>query len=107
MDRSPELFTAILHGAEGLTGDRIVELQKELEASDFHPLASNGTSAFLKQFPLLLARDGRWSDRPLDTKPDSSPVVCRDAVLFLRDRASGLPAAFDRVLEHLEQEPEL
>ena len=106
-DRPPELFTAILHGAEGLSGEKIPELQKELEAGAFHPLAREGTTSFLRGLAALLGRHGRWSEAVPADAPTATPLVCDDVVLFLRERASGLPAAFDRVLNHLEQEPEL
>lgn len=106
-DRGPELFTAILHGADGRPIDRIVEIQRELETGGYHPLAVEGTTKFLKQLPVLLARNGSWSDEPPTVWPESAPAVCRDPVLFLRDRSSGLPAAIDRVLKHLEQSPQL
>jgi very-short-patch-repair endonuclease len=104
-DRSPELFTAVLHGAEGLSGEKILELQKESEAGAYHPLAREGTTGFLRQLPLLLGRDGKWSDSVPPERPSAIPIVCHDVVLFLRARPSGLPAAFDRVLSHLEQQP--
>ncbi len=106
-DRSPELFTAILHGAEGLSGEKIPELQRELEAGAFHPLAREGTTSFLRGLPLLLGRHGRWSESVPSEPPSATPMVCDDVVLFLRERSSGLPAAFDRVLNHLEERPSL
>jgi very-short-patch-repair endonuclease len=106
-DHAPELFTAVLHGAEALSGDKIPDLQKELEAGGYHPLAHDGTTNFLRQLPLLLARDGKWSDAVPSEAPSATPVVCHDIVLFLRERSSGLPAAFDRVLNHLAQDPPL
>ena len=106
-DRAPELYRPLLHGADGLTGERIIEIQRELEAGGYHPLERPGTSGFLKQLSALLSAHGEFRDDPSDEALPPDPVICRDPVLFLRARAFGLPAALDRVLADLDQSPQL
>ena len=106
-DRAPELYAALLHGSEGLTGERILELQRELESGGYHPLALEGTSGFLRQLSALLSSRGEFRDAPSDERLPPDPLVCRDPILLLRARAFGLPAALDRVLADLEQSPDL
>jgi very-short-patch-repair endonuclease len=106
-DRLAELYTPLLHVAEGLTGEQIVRMQRELEAGGYHPLGRKGTSGFLRQLAALLSARSDYRDEPSNERLLSDPVVSRDPVLFARSRAFGLPAALDRVLEDLDQSPVL
>ena len=54
-----------------------------------------------------LSAGGVFSETPAERAPGAQPVVSRDPVLFLRKRSSGFPAAFDRVLEDIEQRGEV
>lgn len=106
-DRAPELLTTMLQGNDGITADTMTGLRQELEQAGYHPLNGDATSAFVKRIVRLLSPRGVFRDdsAPVASGPD--PVASRDAVLFLRQRASGFPAAFDWVVEDLEKRGEL
>ncbi len=102
-DREPELYGAILQGGDSLSAQHLNTLRSELESGGYHPLAQDGTNAFLRRLVQMLAPNGAFDASATDRAISEHPVISRDAVLFLRDRSSGFPAAFDRVLEDLER----
>ncbi|HEY9226874.1 MAG TPA: hypothetical protein VIP11_09525, partial [Gemmatimonadaceae bacterium] len=106
-DREPELYADVLLGDDGMLPAQLHKLRVELERGGYHPLAREGTSAFLRRVVQTLSAGGVFEDAPTDRASAAQPLVSRDAVLFLRNRSSGFPAAFDRVLEDLEQRGEV
>jgi very-short-patch-repair endonuclease len=101
-DRGPELHSAILQGGEFLTPQQLHALRTELELGGYHPLARDGTEGFLRQLVQMLAPDGLFDATATDRAVTQRAVISRAPVLYLRDRPSGFPAAFDRVLEDLD-----
>ena len=102
-DRAPELYAAVLQGGEGISPEQLAKLRDELEKGGYHPLASDGTSAYLRRLVQVLGPHGSFQSEQSEAQrigPD--PLIIRDPVLFLRKRSSGFPAAFDKVLEELE-----
>ena len=100
-ERPPELFAALIADS-GLSPAKLNELTTELERGGYHPLAGEATSGYLRRLVQLLGAHGTFHEgRPPAAGPDAA--VGRDPVLFLRTRATGYPAAFDRVLQDLEQ----
>lgn len=106
-DRAPELYGALLQGGEAMSAEQLNRLRLELEKGGYHPLSRHGTSGYLKRLAQLLGPRGSFSETFTDVSADGDPRVIRDPVLFLRTRASGYPAAFDRVLEDLEKRQQL
>lgn len=106
-DRDAELYTPLLHGSDGVSGVRIAALQDELQSGGYHPLAREGTAGFLRQLVALLSARGEFVPQFVDGELPPDPQLCRDPVLFLRPRSSGLPMALDRVLAHLDDGGEL
>jgi very-short-patch-repair endonuclease len=101
-DRAPELYGALLQGEDGISPEQLQRLRAELETNGFHPLAREETSGYLRRIAQTLGARGSFSEQtPVDT-PNADPVIARDPVLVLRERSSGFPAAFDRVLQDLE-----
>ena len=106
-DRAPELYIAILQSGIGLSAESLNELRSELEAGAYHPLSGADTSAFLKRLAQRLGPRGSFQAGRSHEAPAPDPRICRDAALFLRVRPSGFPAAFDRVLEDLDNRGDL
>jgi very-short-patch-repair endonuclease len=106
-DREPELYTAVLQGGETLSPQQLNNIRSELETGGYHPLAKDGTSGFLRRVVHVLAPNGEFDATGTDRAISARPMISRDPVLFLRDRSSGFPAAFDRVLQDLEQRAEV
>ena len=104
-DRGPELSGAALSGEDGIPGEKLNALQRELEAAGFHPLAQDGTAGFLRRLAALLGPSAVYRETADEQLQEGAPTMARDAVLFLRLRSSGLPAAFERVLEDLDNDP--
>lgn len=100
-DRAPELYGAVLQGDDGISGERLHQLQQELERAGFHPLGADGTGGFLQRIAGLLGPNARFLTGDDASSRADVPTICREPVLFLRVRSSGLPAAMTRVLEDL------
>jgi very-short-patch-repair endonuclease len=101
-DRGPELYSSILMDGTSLDPAKLNTLRTELERGEYHPLASNGTSGYLTYLVQLLGPRGALSEEDATTAIGPDPAMARDPVLFLRKRAAGFAAAFDRVLENLD-----
>ena len=106
-DRAPELYATLLQGQDGLSAEQLHALREELETRGYHPLERDATSGFLRRMVQLLAPGGQLVEGATGEPATADPVVIRDPILFLRPRISGYPAAFDRILEHLESEDDL
>ena len=106
-DREPEFYGEVVQGDDGVSPQQINALRIEVERGGYHPLSRDGTNGFFRRVVQTISPQGSFeaelSNRPIDNKP----VIVRDAFLFLRERSSGYPAAFDRVLEDLEQRGEV
>lgn len=100
-ENPPELFTALLHGTQGLLPEQLAQLRQEVELRGFHPLERAATSAFLRQLAQQLGARGRFSEDRTSERLTEEPRIERDPVLLLRERISGFPAAFDAVIEEL------
>jgi len=101
-DRAPELYTGILQGSTAMSPDVMTRLRHELEQAGFHPLNPEATTAFLRRIAQLVSPRGTFRGDATPIPVGADPVVSRDPALFLRQRMSGFPAAFDWVLEDLE-----
>jgi superfamily I DNA/RNA helicase len=106
-DRAAELAGPLLLAGGTLSGDKLNELQEELEAGGYHPLAGDETSVFLRRLVSQLGPTGALRPDIDESGEYEGPVVVRDAWLLVRDRAAGFSEACDRVLEDLEREQEL
>lgn len=104
-DRAPELYGALLQGDDGIPGERLHQLQQELEQAGFHPLGADGTGGYLRRVTGLLGAHARYLERGETPPRADAPTIQRDPALFLRVRSSGVPAAMARVLEDLAAAP--
>src|SRR5690606_10513628 len=82
-------------------------LRQELEQAGYHPLNRAATSAYLRRVVQQLSPRGLFQEDATPRAVGTEPVVSRDPVLFLRERMSGFPSAFDWILEDLERKKEL
>lgn len=101
-ERGPELHGALLSEVAELSPARLNELRSELEQGGFHPLADEATSGYLRRVAQLLGPRGAFQEGIVPGAAGPDPVIVRDAILLLRSRPNGYPAAFDRVLQDLE-----
>jgi very-short-patch-repair endonuclease len=101
-ERAPELYGALISEGTELSPAKLNELRSELEKGGYHPLAREATSGYLRKLVQLLGAHGSFHETRMPAAAGPDPVIARDAVLFLRIRPTGYPAAFDRVLQDLE-----
>src|SRR5215831_113563 len=106
-DREPEFYGSLVQGDGAVSPQQINALRMEVERGGYHPLSRNGTNGFFRRVVQTISPQGTFEDGPVEQAIDTKPVIVRDAFLFLRERSSGYPAAFDRVLEDLEQRGEV
>jgi very-short-patch-repair endonuclease len=106
-DRAAELAGPLLLAGGTLSGDKLNELQEELETGGYHPLAGDETSVFLRRLVSLLGPTGVLRPDVDESSEHQGPVIVRDAWLMVRDRAAGFSEACDRVLEDLERDQDL
>ena len=106
-DRAPELYGALLQTAGTVSSEQFSSLRGELERGGYHPLSKGETSAFLRRLAPLLGPKGSFRESAAGLNAGPDPAIVRDPVLFMRARASGFPAAFDRVLQDLEDAEEI
>lgn len=106
-DRGPELYSVLLLGGETLSPEQLNKLRQEMEEGGYHPFAREATSGYLRRLVQLLGLRGTFQDQPVNEAAGSDPLIMRDPVLFLRTRTVGYAAAFDRVLQDLENRAEL
>jgi very-short-patch-repair endonuclease len=109
-DREPEFYGSLFQGDGVVSPQQINALRMEVERGGYHPLSRDGaTNGFFRRVVQTISPQGQFEDvaPPIDGPIDAKPVIVRDAFLFLRERSSGYPAAFDRVLEDLEQRGEV
>lgn len=102
-DRAPELYTAILQHNSGIAPQELNRLRADLVQRGYHPFEEPATTEFFRHLVQGLAARGEFHDKWVQREPRDEPHLSRDPVLLLRVRQSGFAAAFDRVLEHLEQ----
>ena len=102
-DRPPELYSALLQDADGSSPVDLNAFRRDLEQRAYHPLEQEATTEFLRRLVQGVNARGEFHDAWAPRPPRGEPLMARDPVLMLRTRQSGYAAAFDRVLEHLEQ----
>src|SRR5207244_8819869 len=83
-DRLPELYLPLLMAGGTLPGDKLNELQRELEEGGFHPLAREETSAFLRRLVSLLGPAGVLGGDGEPIERPEGPVIRRDGGLLAR-----------------------
>src|SRR5690606_18451050 len=96
-DRAPELYTALLDTAEGISPQQLTHLRQDLEQRGYHPLEQEATDGFLARVVQQLSPRGGVRGKAEDRPIGEEPVIERDPVLFLRQRVLGFSAAFDHV----------
>ena len=101
-ERDPELYSALLIDLKAIDQIAIKNRKRELEQARYHPLGWDDTAAFLKALAQSISPlDGQYSESPPDTQSPSSPIIWRDAVVFVRERVAGIANAVDAILEDI------
>ncbi|HEX5409672.1 MAG TPA: AAA domain-containing protein [Gemmatimonadaceae bacterium] len=106
-DRAPEVYSSLIQESEELQPATLNELRQEVERLGLHPLAGGETSAWLRRVVQLLGAHGQFREERSNNTPSQDPLIERWPVLLLRQRSGGYAAAFDRVLQTLESDPDL
>ena len=98
-----ELYTALLRTNPKIDPKIIAQIRSEIEQREFHPLESETTSEFFKEFVQQLASDGQFiSDGEIKGESDS-PKLARDPVIFLRKGSLGFTNAIESILEEISE----
>lgn len=100
-DRAPELYTPALEFGEGVTGERLQALREEVESGGFHPFDLGATEGFLRRVASWFGPDVEYVPAGANRAAGRATVE-DEPVLFLRNRSSGLAAAFEWVLEDID-----
>ena len=96
-DDSPELYTALLRHHE-LDGMAILACKKRLEEMEPHPLANSRTIEFLKYSIQRFFQNGQFYHTRNEVV-GTSPLIYRDPIIFLGNRAQGFAEALDKLIE--------
>ena len=100
-DRAPELYSVLLQGSD-LSPQELQRLREQADGGEYHPLAREATDGYLRRLAQLLGPRGHFAEDAQTSVAGADPLIARDPVLLLRTRVSGFPAAFDRVLQDLD-----
>lgn len=103
-DRLPELYDVPLRDLPNLDQGAVNQLRTKIEASGCHPLEKETTSGLLRTLVQTIASAGELHEGWQEGEAGRKPLLLRDPVLFLRDRLSGIPAAYERMLAVLESD---
>jgi len=101
-DRSAELYTGLFLDLQQVSPVAIKNRKAELESAGYHPLGWQDTEAFLKATVQTISpTDGEFLDSS-GRSTSTTPVMWRDAVLFLRKRVTGIATAVDAIVDDIE-----
>ncbi len=106
-EHPPELYTAPLQSLPGISLTNIKHSRQEFTQESVHPLDGEPTSQFLQRFVYQLSSRGEFSAQPQPHTPRPFPLISRNPVLFLRDRALGYNTSLEVILENLQHETQL
>ncbi len=100
-EQPPELYTALFQALPEINATDIGRSRQDFEQNHWHPLEDNETSQFLKQLVNRLSSRGEFLAKATVHKNRSKPLITRDPVFFLRNRALGFSTAIDSIVTSL------
>lgn len=98
-----ELYTALLRSLEGLDGEVLASLRRELEGGDLSPLQGRAATAYLRGLVARLSARGEYLETPPGSGEEDWPRVWREPTLFIRSRSLGFASAVAAVLDDLDR----
>jgi very-short-patch-repair endonuclease len=96
-----ELYTALFQALPGINATDIGRSRQDFEQNHWHPLEGDETSQFLKQFVNQLSSRGEFLAQASAQNKRATPLITRDPVFFLRNRALGFSTAIESILTSL------
>ncbi len=106
-EHPPELYTSLLLSLPEVNTTSVGQCRQEFEQEHIHPLGDDDTAQFLQRLVYQLSPRGEFSDQPISHTDKRFPLITRDPVLFLRNRALGYNSALETILESLSQQKDL
>jgi very-short-patch-repair endonuclease len=104
-DREVELYSNLFLDLKDVESVSIRNRKTELEASQYHPLGWEDTTAYLKSVALTVSpTKGEFLDEPSEGVRNF-PRIWRDQVFFLRNRVAGIASAVDKILDDIDGDP--
>jgi very-short-patch-repair endonuclease len=104
-DREPELYNALFIDLNEVEHAALRNRKSDLEAAGYHPFGWSDTEAFLRAFVQTLSPlAGEFIDGSAKPPLDTTPRLCRDQMLILRERAFGIANAVDAILSDIESQ---
>lgn len=92
-----EFYSTLFRTIDGIDGNFVADIKKELEAGQYHPLSADDLTALLASIPPRLSANGQFvTEAPL--RETSEPVLYRTPIIFLRKRTLGLGEALERIV---------
>ena len=106
-EHPPEFYTSLLLSLPEINAMSVGQCRQEFEQENIHPLGDADTTQFLQRLVYQLSPRGEFSDQPISHIDKRFPLITRDPVLFLRNRALGYNTALETILESLSQQKDL
>ena len=103
---NPELYTPLLRHV-GLDGDGIRTIADAVAREHTHPLGTESTTGFLRDFIQRFWTDGQFFEDELSIENPAGPYLYRRPQLYLGSRNHGLVENLERYIESLPDLPEL
>jgi very-short-patch-repair endonuclease/DNA polymerase III delta prime subunit len=102
-EREPELYTSLFIDLAEVLPVAIRSRNEELEKIGYHPLAFEGTAAFLRGFIQTISpTSGEYFEEDPQGPITATPRLYRDPVIVLRERSHGIAKAVNSIIEAIE-----
>jgi very-short-patch-repair endonuclease len=96
-----ELYTALFQELPAINATDIGRSRQDFEQNHWHPLEGAETSQFLRQLVHQLSSRGEFLAQAGLHKNRTNPLITRDPVIFLRNRALGFSTAIESIVTSL------
>lgn len=104
-DSPAELYTQLLGLADDINSGQVGSIERDLEASEVHPLDRSEASDFLKTVAHRLSAKSEFSEEPgkaFDSADDYLRIYL-EPVLFLRKRIDGTERSVGRIIADIDE----
>lgn len=105
-DGNTDLYTALLRTIQETDKQTLGNMVDELKENNYQIIEYQDTNSYLKRFITSVVSDGSYIDK-VDKIDQSSPVLYRGPVIFLRKRTLGYSNIIDAILEDIKNTNEL
>lgn len=104
-EQPSELYTTPLQNINDINSHDLSNSRQEFEQQHWHPLGGEQTTAFFQSFIHQISPKGRFVAQAV--KIDTSPIIYRSPVIFVRKRTLGFSTAIEAILDDLPQRQQL